>query len=78
MHDSNSENLKSLHTFHLDVHCKQILEITHVDQIQSVFASVEKPDEPFILGKGSNVLFVEDYPGTCLLDSYLIKSLLFG
>jgi UDP-N-acetylmuramate dehydrogenase len=68
MHDSNSENLKSLHTFHLDVYCKQILEITRVDQIQSVFASVEKPAEPFILGKGSNVLFVEDYPGTVILN----------
>ncbi|MBM7038308.1 UDP-N-acetylmuramate dehydrogenase [Vibrio ulleungensis] len=67
MHESYSSSLKSLHTFHLDVHCAHIIEITSVDQIPKVFERLENRPH-LILGRGSNVLFVEDFKGTVVLN----------
>ena len=57
-----AHKLHHLHTFALDNHCQNLVEITHSDQLfKQHFAS------PFcLLGEGSNTIFLHDYAGTVI------------
>ena len=60
-------SLKEFNTFGLDVKSSHFVELLHEDDFQT-FLSLTKPDHKpyFIIGEGSNVLFVQDFQGTVI------------
>ncbi len=63
-------SLKSANTFGLDVTSAFQVEITRPDDLLRVMDSEAYQNHPhYILGGGSNVLFVEDYPGLVIKNS---------
>ena len=58
--------LKSLHSFHLDAHAKDMFPIRSQQQLLDFVAS-QDVSNVLILGQGSNSVFVEDYPGPVML-----------
>lgn len=56
-------------TFGLDNQAKNILTVTTPDSLATAWRQAAKEQQPtLILGEGSNVLFLEDYSGTILLN----------
>lgn len=55
-------SLSSLHTFGLTNSCRNLTHLTDVEQVEQVLLS--DPDKHFIIGGGSNCVFVEDFDGT--------------
>ena len=60
-------SLKEFNTFGLDVKSSHFVELLHKDDFQT-FLSLTKPNHKpyFIIGGGSNVLFVQDFQGTII------------
>ncbi|OCQ18728.1 UDP-N-acetylenolpyruvoylglucosamine reductase [Pseudoalteromonas luteoviolacea] len=56
------QSLQSLHTFALPAHCQKLVRITAPEQLHAI--DFEKPF--FILGEGSNCVFLDDFDGTVL------------
>ncbi|ALO46460.1 UDP-N-acetylmuramate dehydrogenase [Pseudohongiella spirulinae] len=57
-------SLQSLHTFGFKVHARWLVQVEQEDELPAILAVAERKDLPvMILGGGSNVLFVSDYPG---------------
>lgn len=55
-------SLSSLHTFGLTNSCRNLTHLADIEQVeQGVFSG---PDKHFIIGGGSNCVFVEDFDGT--------------
>lgn len=59
-------SLKSLNTLNIDVRTRFFIEIHTLDQLQKVLSSGSKRLPFYILGGGSNVLFLKDFEGTIL------------
>lgn len=57
--------LKTHHTFALPTHCEALLSINDPLDIVT-FAQLNRSDQYWILGEGSNTVFVEDFEGTVL------------
>lgn len=56
--------LKELNSFAVDVKCSYFVSITSEDQLSELFSDPELKELPwFILGRGSNTLFVNDFEG---------------
>jgi len=65
-----NHTLKNYNTFGIDVKAKYFVDITSVDELRNVLTDKEVPfDKRFILGGGSNVLFVKDYEGLVIKNS---------
>lgn len=63
------ENLKSFHTFGIDVQAKMIKKITALEQIFPLWQQAQAQGLPILfLGQGSNVLFIEDFMGLVLIN----------
>jgi UDP-N-acetylmuramate dehydrogenase len=58
-------SLKSHHTFSLQAECQSIVEFNSADAFLSAY---NKADVAYILGEGSNTLFLEDYQGTVFIN----------
>lgn len=62
-------SLTPFHTFHLPVSAKQIIAIHSLPQLQEAWQYATAQNEPVLLvGQGSNLLFLEDFEGTVLLN----------
>ncbi len=59
-------SLLALNTFAVDAHAALLLEVETEEEVLSL--PVFDPARDFILGGGSNVLFVSDVPGTVMLN----------
>lgn len=63
------ENLKSFHTFGIDVRAKIVKKITALEQIFPLWQQAQAQRLPILfLGQGSNVLFIEDFMGLVLIN----------
>ncbi|CCN34157.1 UDP-N-acetylenolpyruvoylglucosamine reductase [Vibrio nigripulchritudo SO65] len=70
-----NQSLKPFHTFGLEVHCQHMVKITSVSDLRNSLNHPElKPLSKLMLGKGSNVLFTEDFRGVVLLNQLMGKS----
>lgn len=66
-------NYSLLHhnTFGLDVKCRQYIECDNRDELYAAASAMRSADGPLlVLGAGSNVLFMGDYPGTVLHPNF--------
>lgn len=62
-------SLTPFHTFHLNVYAKHIVEVNTIETLKRQWQQVMQQDEPILLlGQGSNVLFLDDFAGTVLLN----------
>ncbi|QJC30641.1 UDP-N-acetylmuramate dehydrogenase [Enterobacteriaceae endosymbiont of Macroplea appendiculata] len=62
-------SLKKIHTFHVNVYAYNIIYIYSVKQLYNIWYQCKKKFIPYlILGKGSNVLFTENFHGFILLN----------
>ena len=59
--------LKKLHTFGFDTSARDLVEINNEDDLFSIFDRVKTTDY-YLLGEGSNSVFLEDYSGTIILN----------
>lgn len=65
----NTHSLKSLNTFGIDVSAHQIITAEKTADLLRAWDASQKENRPFmILGEGSNVLFLEDYTGTIVVN----------
>ncbi|WP_373099370.1 MULTISPECIES: UDP-N-acetylmuramate dehydrogenase [Pasteurellaceae] len=63
------ENLAPLHTFGIAAKAKKVEKITALEQLMPIWRQCRQADIPVLfLGQGSNVLFIEDFNGTVLLN----------
>lgn len=68
-----NQSLKALNTFGVDVKSRFFVELTDVKALYQI-NSLPKPH--LFLGGGSNILFVNDYPGTVIHNNLLGVSIL--
>ncbi|MBD1557472.1 UDP-N-acetylmuramate dehydrogenase [Vibrio sp. S9_S30] len=72
-----NNSLKPFHTFGLDVQCRHMVVIESIDDLKEAYANPEWVELPkLILGKGSNVLFTQDFLGVVLLNRLRGKSVI--
>lgn len=70
-------SLKPFNTFGLEVKAQRLEVVDSLDAFRNAWYSADKePYPPLILGGGSNVLLVEDYPGMVIINRILGKQLL--
>jgi UDP-N-acetylmuramate dehydrogenase len=66
----NNQSLKNYNTFGIDVKAKYFAEVSSVDELRYVLSDNDiQTDKKFILGGGSNVLFVNDFDGLVIKNS---------
>lgn len=62
-------NLAPFHTFGIDSQARVLVTATSVEELISVYQSSEWKDLPKLpLGRGSNMLFTEDFDGVAVLN----------
>lgn len=66
MHIYNNISLKKYNTFGIECQCKQLIEIDTEDDFNELFQQSVFNDHFFILGGGSNVLFIKNFEGTII------------
>lgn len=67
MKDISNYHLKAHNTFGLDVECRRFVEVATVEELQAFVRTLSAADEPLlVVGRGSNMLFTKDFPGTVL------------
>lgn len=59
--------LKKLHTFGFDTQAKNLVELKSKDDLVSIFHQLKGSDY-YLLGEGSNSIFLEDFSGTVILN----------
>ena len=63
------QNLTPFHTFHLPVKASKIIEYTNVEQLLTAWQTATHANQPILLlGRGSNVLFTDDFHGVVLVN----------
>ena len=60
-------SLKRLHTFGFDTLAQDLVEVNTTDDLASVFQRVKRKTY-YLLGEGSNSIFLEDFTGTIVLN----------
>ncbi|ANI29571.1 UDP-N-acetylenolpyruvoylglucosamine reductase [Yersinia entomophaga] len=61
--------LKNLNTFALSAYATQVVSVESVSALTAAWNEAKASNQPvLLLGKGSNVLFIEDFSGTVLLN----------
>lgn len=64
-----NHSLKPFNTFSLPHSCRKIVQATSVEQLQQTWQQARDAGQPvLVLGAGSNVLFIEDFSGTVILN----------
>lgn len=67
MKDFTNYSLLPYNTFGMDVKAARFVEYESVDELQGFLTGRQEKDAPLLhVGRGSNLLFVSDYPGTVL------------
>ncbi|MFM2485501.1 UDP-N-acetylmuramate dehydrogenase [Celerinatantimonas yamalensis] len=62
------KDVQSLHTFGVKAYCRDLLILNHLDDLKEL-AELERQGLPWlVIGEGSNVLFVEDFQGTLVVN----------
>ena len=65
-----NQSLKKYNTFDIDVKAKYFTDVTSVDELRSVLLNDFIPnDQKYILGGGSNILYVNDIEGLVIKNS---------
>lgn len=66
------QSLKTFHTFSLPANAQKIVEITNPVQLKQQWDECQANQQPVLfLGEGSNVLFLQDFNGTVLVNRLL-------
>lgn len=64
-----NQSLTPFHTFHLPATAKRIVAVASADQLLDEWQQAQATNQPILLlGQGSNVLFLDDFNGTVLLN----------
>ncbi|UCH65654.1 MAG: FAD-binding protein, partial [Ignavibacterium sp.] len=65
-----NQSLKNYNTFGINAKAKYFADVSSLDELQNLLSNNEIPsDKNFILGGGSNVLFVNDFDGLVIKNS---------
>lgn len=70
-------SVKALNTFGIEAKCKYYYKFNHVYQLNKIFKQTEFIDNFMVVGKGSNLLFTNDYNGLilqCGIEDIIITS----
>ncbi|MFS7309594.1 UDP-N-acetylmuramate dehydrogenase [Rahnella inusitata] len=66
---TDDTSLQSLNTFSLAAHAAVITHINNTTQLTDAWKKAQEKQQPFLLlGEGSNVLFLEDFTGSVVLN----------
>lgn len=66
---STQVSLQPLHTFHLSISAKKIVTVSSAQELHSAWREAMKSSQPvLLLGGGSNILFLEDFAGTVIVN----------
>ncbi len=69
-------SLKPYHTFSIEQSSRYLVEANNVDDLIAIYRSTELAELPkMVLGRGSNVLFVDAFEGVVILNKLLGKAL---
>lgn len=64
-----SQTLTPFHTFHLPAKASVIIEFNSIEQLLTEWQKADHAQQPILLlGQGSNVLFLDDFDGTVLVN----------
>lgn len=67
---SHAHSLKAFNTLSLDIHTRTLVTAESADVILEAWKRSQAQQQPFIvLGEGSNVLFLEDFTGTVVINA---------
>lgn len=58
--------LRDLNSFHVEEHADCIIEFSQKEDLNSIFAQGEAPQNWFVLGGGNNILFTKRFEGTLI------------
>lgn len=62
-------SLQTLNTFHIPVFAREIISVYSAEELQKEWLQAQRNRQPhLILGEGSNVLFLEHFAGTVILN----------
>ncbi|HAP82641.1 MAG TPA: UDP-N-acetylenolpyruvoylglucosamine reductase, partial [Enterobacteriaceae bacterium] len=62
-------SLKPFNSFNLECSAKKLIEATSSEALQQAWREATQQSEPvMILGEGSNVLFLENFDGTVIVN----------
>lgn len=63
------QTLLPFHTFHLPAFAQAVVPVQNVEQLLTEFRHTQEAQQPLLfLGQGSNLLFIEDFAGTVLIN----------
>ncbi len=66
---TNGASLQQLHTFHLPVSAHRVITVTTPDELLNAWTQAKQEQQAvLLLGEGSNVLFLEDFSGTVIIN----------
>nr|WP_195909741.1 UDP-N-acetylmuramate dehydrogenase [secondary endosymbiont of Heteropsylla cubana] len=66
---TNTKNLKPLNSFSINISARHIVEVHNEAELYKVWKNAENQSTPtLMLGRGTNVLFLENYTGIVLLN----------
>jgi UDP-N-acetylmuramate dehydrogenase len=61
-------SLRAFNTFGTEAHARRLLQLESLDDVGQLAAGDFRPGFDLVLGGGSNLLFVDDVPGTVFLN----------
>lgn len=66
MKEYTNHPLRALNSFHVDEYAARIIEFDNPDELDTIFARENAPEQWYTLGGGNNILFTGRYDGTLI------------
>ncbi len=78
MIDTNDYSLLPYNTFGIKARCRRFIEITSEEELLAVLPTIDREAPLMVVGRGSNLLPVNDFPGTVIRSAVMGKQVLSG